>query len=134
MSENAIVQPLYERYPDNAPGAFYVIKDRCIICDFPPEIAPASITWSEEAFRFNDCIDCPMHCRIECQPETDEEIAAIIEAACGSCVEAIRYCGTDAKILAKFTELGYERLCDALARRIAEPDAAPNARPPSARH
>jgi hypothetical protein len=67
--------------------------------------------------------------RIERQPETEEEIAAVIEAACGSCVEAIRYCGTDAMILAKLKELGYERLCDALVRGIAEPGAAPNGGP-----
>jgi hypothetical protein len=78
--------------------------------------APQNITWSEETFRFNDRIDCPTHCRIERQPETDEQIAAAIEAACSSCVEAIRYCGTDPKILARFRELGYERLCDALVR------------------
>jgi hypothetical protein len=129
MREDPTVQPLYERYPDNAPGPFYVIKDQCIICALPPETAPKSITWSEETFRVSDCMDCPTHCRVERQPETEEEIAAAIEAACGSCVEAIRYCGTDAKILSKFKDLGYERLCDALVREIAEPSAAPNGGP-----
>jgi hypothetical protein len=66
---------------------------------------------------------------VERQPETDEEIAAVIEAACGSCVEAIRYCGTDPEILAKFRDLGYERLCDALVRGIAEEGAPRNGGP-----
>lgn len=131
MRHDPTVQPLHERYPDNAPGPFYVIKDHCIICALPPETAPHSITWSEETFRFNDCMNCPTHCRVERQPETDEEIAAVIEAACGSCVEAIRYCGTDPQILAKFRDLGYERLCDALVGGIAEPGAPPNGGPAS---
>ena len=119
MREDTLVEPLHERYPDSVPGPFYVIRHQCIICGLPPETAPQSITWSEETFRFNDRIDCPTHCRIERQPETDAEIAAAIEAACGSCVEAIRYCGTDPKILARFRELAYERLCDAIVRRVA---------------
>ena len=119
MREDTLVEPLHERYPDSVPGPFYVIRHQCIICGLPPETAPQSITWSEETFRFNDRLDCPTHCRIERQPETDAEIAAAIEAACGSCVEAIRYCGTDLKILARFRELGYERLCDAIVRRVA---------------
>jgi hypothetical protein len=51
---------------------------------------------------------------VERQPETDEEVAALIDAACASCVEAIRHCGTDPKILATVRERGYERLGDAL--------------------
>jgi hypothetical protein len=129
MRDDPTVQPLYERYTDSVPGPFYVIKDHCIICGLPPETAPQNITWSEETFRFKDCMDCPTHCRIERQPETEEEIAAAIEAACGSCVAAVRYCGTDPKILSKFKELGYERLCDALVRGIAEPSAPPNCGP-----
>jgi hypothetical protein len=92
MRQDKTVEPLYERYPDSVPGPFYVIKDQCIICGLPPETAPECIAWSQETFRFNNCMDCPTHCRIERQPETEEEIAAAIEAACGSCVEAIRYC------------------------------------------
>jgi hypothetical protein len=118
-----MVVPLFERYPDSVPGPFYVILGQCIICGLPPEIAPASITWSPETFRSHNCRDCPTHCRIERQPETGEEIESLIEAACGSCVGAIRYCGTAPDILARFKALGYERLCDALVDR--GPNQAP---------
>jgi hypothetical protein len=114
MRDYPLVTPKFEREPDNAPGPFYVIKGQCIICGLPPETAPKSITWSAETFRFNDCMDCPTHCRIERQPATEEELAAVIEAASGSCVEAIRYCGTDPEILSRFRAEGLERLCDAL--------------------
>lgn len=114
MQDDILVQPLYEREPDSVPGSFYVVRHKCIICAFPTEIAPQNISWGKETFK-RGCEDCPTHCRIEKQPETPEELAQVIEAAEGSCVEAIRYCGTDLEILAKFKELGYERLCDALA-------------------
>jgi Na+-translocating ferredoxin:NAD+ oxidoreductase RNF subunit RnfB len=118
MTPDVLVHPLYEREPDSVPGPFYVIKGHCILCALPPETAPRNITWDEQ-FERSGCVGCPNHCRIERQPQTSEELERVIEAACGSCVEAIRYCGTDAKILARFRELGYERLCDAITRGMA---------------
>lgn len=94
-----------------------MIKDRCIICALPVETAPESVSWSrclkkreeEEDYR-------SLHCRIHNQPETKEEIRAMIEAAESSCVEAIRYRGTNDYILAEFRKVGMERLCDALQK------------------
>jgi hypothetical protein len=114
MRDYPPVPSRFEREPDNAPGPFYVVKDQCILCALPPETAPANITWSRETFQRACGETCPTHCRIEKQPETAEELAAVIEAARGSCVEAIRYCGTDPEILARFREHGLEKLCDAL--------------------
>lgn len=116
MPDSKLVQPLYEREPDSAAGPFYVVKDQCIICGLPPEKAPANISWSHQKIR-RGCKDCPSHCRIERQPETREELTQVIEAARTSCVEAIRYCGTDPEILAQFRELAIARLCDALRKR-----------------
>ena len=115
MPKDALVQPLYEREPDSVPGPFYVVKDVCLLCALPPETAPRNITWDDQ-FRHDGCLGCPNHCRVEGQPETLEEIALMIEAAEGSCIEAIRYCGTDQKILERFRELRLERLCDVLCR------------------
>ena len=118
MSQQNSVQPLYAREPDSVPGPFYVVKGQCILCALPPEVAPETISWDEQ-FKRGGCIGCPNHCRVEKQPETPDELDRIIEAACASCVEAIRYCGRDAKILARFRDLGYERLCDSLASAMA---------------
>ena len=115
MREDKLVEPACEREADAVPGPFYVIKDRCILCAAPVNTAPGNITWSEETFR-RGCDDCPTHCRVERQPGNDEELEAMIQAACVSCIEAIRYCGTDPQVLARFTELGYGKLCDALFR------------------
>src|SRR6266516_4184580 len=105
MTERELVRPLYGREPDSVPGPFYVVKDQCIICGLPPQTAPKNISWSHLTFK-RGCEECPSHCRIERQPETSEELAQVIEAARTSCVEAIRYCGTDPKILVRFRELG----------------------------
>jgi hypothetical protein len=108
-----LVAPRYEREPDSVPGAFYVVLDQCITCELPPKVAPATVTWDEE-FQDGGCDGCPNHCRVSKQPETDEELELMIDAAWGSCVEAIRYCGTDEYTLNRFKELDVEGICDAL--------------------
>ena len=116
MRHDALIQSLYERESDSVPGAFYVVKDQCILCALPPETAPENIQWDEQ-FQQAGCSGCPNHCRILRQPETEAELVRVIEAACGSCVEAIRYCGTDSEILSRFKKSGLERLCDALCKK-----------------
>jgi hypothetical protein len=107
----ALVQPLFERESDNAPGGFYVIKGRCITCELPIAVAPNNVSYNRCPKRKEDG---SLHCRVHKQPESDEEISAMVQAVAGSCVEAIRYCGTDARILAALRKIGAERQCDAL--------------------
>jgi hypothetical protein len=96
-------------YHANVTGPFYV-TDQCIICALPVETAPKNIQWHFEA----RSPDCPRSCRVIKQPETDEELRLVIEAMLGSCVEAIRYRGTDPAVLKRLKELGAKHLCDAL--------------------
>jgi hypothetical protein len=107
-----MVTPLYEREPDCVPGPFYVVKDLCILCALPVQTAPQNIAWDE-----GECC-CqghgPDHCRIRRQPESEQELTAVLEAMAGSCVEAIRYCGTDPAILQRLRQDGGAHLCDAL--------------------
>ena len=118
-----LVTPRYEREDDSIPGAFYVVKNQCIICELPPLTAPQNISWDDK-FRSSGCDGCPDHCRVSKQPETEEELDLMIEAAHGSCVEAIRYCGSDEHTLNRFRELGIERICDAI------PESGINAKAP----
>ena len=115
MRHYPLVQPRYDREPDSLPGPFYVVADTCILCALPPETAPANITWDEN-FQRGGCQGCPNHCRVSKQPETDEELERMIEAALGSCVQAIRYCGTDAYTLKRFQEIGLPEVCDSLPK------------------
>lgn len=116
-----MVEPLYEPEEGNAPGPFYVIKGICILCAVPPETAPQNIKW-DEAYQ-SGCTDCPTNCRIAKQPETPREIEQVIAAVRDSCIEAIRYCGTDPVVIARFQELGMGGYCDALhpSRRNQNP-------------
>jgi hypothetical protein len=120
MRPDVLVKPLHEREPDNATGPFYVVINTCLLCGFPPEVAAQNISWNT-ADQPAGCQACPRNCRVHRQPETSEELARMIEAACYSCIEAIRYCGTDPEILQRFRAEGMERLCDALCQPTEEP-------------
>jgi len=116
MLKNAhypLVKSRDEREDESVPGPFYVVKDACIICELPLEIAPKNFDWDSE-FVGKGCVGCPDHCRVIKQPTTQAELEKIIEAAVCSCVSAIRYCGTDRWTIERFREAGEEGLCDAV--------------------
>lgn len=108
-ARDQLVTPREVSYHANISGPFYV-TDQCIICSLPVEIAPKNFQWHYEA----GCTDCPHSCYAIKQPETQDELSAVIEAMLGSCVQGIRYRGTDPEILKRLTSLGAEGLCDAL--------------------
>jgi hypothetical protein len=112
----AMVTPLYEREEGSAPGPFYVVKDQCITCSLPTNVAPGNIQYHKRP-----CSSCPTslteHCIVTRQPETPEELVSMIEVVAASCVEAYRYCGTDPEILRRLIEAGCKEQCDALAHR-----------------
>ncbi len=95
-----------EREPANVEGPFY-ITTQCIICGLPPETAPDNISFAPDCER-------PHTCRFSKQPETQEELNAVLDAMWGSCVEAVRYGGTDPEILRQIKERGLSHLADAL--------------------
>lgn len=118
MRHYPLVPPKHAREPDSVPGPFYVSADTCIICELPPLTAPANFTWNQE-FVQSGCHGCPTHCRVSKQPETDDELERMIEAVHGSCVQAIRYCGTDPQTLRRFLQLGISEICDALPESVS---------------
>ncbi len=74
----AIMADLDEKWPDNAPGKFYV-DEQCIDCDLCRETAPDFFTRNEdEAYSF-----------VHAQPKTQEDIDLCMEALEGCPVEAI---------------------------------------------
>lgn len=110
FSLTEMVPPRFVRAPEGVPGPFYVCSDQCIICALPLETAPSNIR-----FHFTpNCGDCPHYCYVHKQPETHAELDLMIEAMAGSCVAAIRYCGTDPYILQRLRDAGQTDQCDAL--------------------
>ena len=96
MSDN----PEREKYPLNADGPFYVVKDLCLCCMLPEYEAPEVMGFDSEA----------MHCYFRRQPETAEEIEHAVNAVLGSDIEGLRYSGNDPYILDKLR--GAKQLCD----------------------
>jgi hypothetical protein len=114
----SLVPPLFDPEPDNADGGFYVVQGRCLLCALPVETAPSSVSWNRCPKKKEEGEDfASLHCRVHKQPESEKEIQAMIEAAVSSCVQAIRYRGTDERILAEFRKAQMEELCDALQPR-----------------
>ena len=90
-----------ERYPLNQ-GDFYTESGSCTACGAPLAEAPDLIEHSQ---RDN-------HCYFRKQPMTEAEIDQAIGAMMVSCVSALRYGGTDEKILKRLYENGMSELCD----------------------
>lgn len=106
-----MVSPRYGRATDAVPGPFYVRSEQCITCALPPDMAPENIRFHHTP----PCDNCSNYCYVHKQPQTPAELDLIIEAMCGSCVSAIRYCGTDPAILHRLREAGMAELCDAVS-------------------
>ena len=109
-----LVEARHEREPDSVPGPFYVEKDACMIWSLPCETAPQNIKWSEKLLESEVHGEIPDHCIVVKQPETDEELELMIEALEGSCISALRYCGTDGPTLDRLRDAGVATVCDAL--------------------
>jgi hypothetical protein len=65
----------------------------------------------------SECPECPDSCFISKQPENSIELDSMIEAMMGSCVENIRYCGTDDDVIQRLQNADLSRLCDAISRK-----------------
>jgi hypothetical protein len=100
-------------HPRNAPGPFYSEYDGCITCGAPNAEAPDLIGWYEERCG----TETYSHCIFERQPETLDEVDRAIQAMHVSCVENLRYRGTDPAILQRLAQLGMAHLCDAPKNR-----------------
>ena len=115
------------RFPKNAPGAFYTLGDitrdgswcgQCLSCNIPEEEAPtllAPLTGSNSDTYFVR------------QPETEEEVEQACSAIEVCCVDALRYGGRNPKILARLHKTG---CCDYSLHNSME-TPAPTLRPAS---
>jgi 4Fe-4S single cluster domain of Ferredoxin I len=78
-----------ERYPENAPGPFYVEADLCILCGIPAAVAPDLVGMNEK------------HCYFKKQPSTEAELEHAVEAVNSCCCGAYRYSGEDRDVIAR---------------------------------
>ena len=78
-----------KRYPENAPGPFYVEADLCILCGTPAAVSPDLVEMNEK------------HCYFRKQPSTGVELAHAIKAVNSCCCGAYRYGGDDRDVIAR---------------------------------
>jgi hypothetical protein len=89
-----------DRYPFNK-GDFYINNGDCISCGAPQAEAPDIIEHGKGG-----------HCYFKKQPHTETELDQAISALMVSCISALRYGGTEEKILKRLYEDGLSDLCD----------------------
>jgi hypothetical protein len=90
-----------DRYPLNK-GDFYIKDGDCISCGAPQAEAPDLIEHGKG----------DGHCYFKKQPQTEMELDQAVSALMVSCICALRYGGTEEKILKRLYEDGLAELCD----------------------
>ena len=125
LAEPRVIQA----HPANAPGPFYSENDGCITRGAPRAEAPAFIGWYEERCG----ADTHSHCIFLRQPSSPDELEQAIRAMHVSCVENLRYQGSDPSIIARLRALGMAHLGDDIAdpkplasEMSVPPDTQPN--------
>ncbi len=95
-----------QRNPLNVDGLFYTEANICLACLLPEAEAP-------ELLGFEENLDNPEYgCFFKKQPETLKELEHAFMAMAVSCMDGLRYGGTDPAILRRLRELGMEGQCD----------------------
>lgn len=84
--------PNSERHPNNAPGDFYVERDCCLACEAPCNEAPDLMGRPYSTPEDPGCFFAK-------QPRTEDEVERACNAVAFSCVEGVRYSGSDPAIL-----------------------------------
>ena len=94
-----------DRHPPNAPGPFYVENDQCILCGTPYHAAPNLISNLDE-------IEAAQSCYFKRQPNSPAEEDEAVKAMHASCCKAVRYAGTDQRILGQLRALNLLEYAD----------------------
>ena len=87
-----LVEAVAQPHPRSAEGAFYVVNDICLACDFPHVIAPDLIGYETVP---SDC----HHCFFKRQPQNTGEVKLAVEALVASCCSGLRYRGSDLNVI-----------------------------------
>ena len=106
---DTIVPPDSGRNKLNSDGPFYSMN-HCIVCGAPGVVAPNHIKFTDELGLTNKGDD--YSCVVYKQPENINELITMIDAMDSSCVECIRYCGTNQTAIELISKSGYAHLID----------------------
>lgn len=96
-----------KRYRLNVIGPFYVEDGCCTLCDVPNSLAPELFGGSDD------------HCYVKRQPQTPDEIDAMVYVMVSQELGCIRYAGSDEALLRRLAENGEGDQCDVTPPRGA---------------
>ena len=114
-----MVEPNNRPFVANANTPFYV-SEGCILCNAPETTAPDLIATAKEDGELSKDSDTDYSCFIKRQPSSKDEIELIAEAMQSSCVECLRYRGTNADVIEILSNNDCKHLCDAIHECQAE--------------
>lgn len=99
-----------KRHHLNVVGPFYVVDGCCTACGVPEWIAP-------ELFGEGDDV----HCYVKRQPQSPEEVDAMVKVMAHQDLRCVRYAGDDEALLRRLAENGEAGECDVVPPRDAVP-------------
>ena len=82
-------------YSKNCNGDFIVAEDECVLCCLPEQEAPSLMESDDNS------------CYFKKQPENNKELEEAISAVSVSCCSAVKYCGSNKKIIRKILSEHY---------------------------
>lgn len=91
----------------NVPGPFYV-GEGCLLCVVPETEAPTMISSPPGP------VQGDTSCLVHRQPHSYDDVKIMIQAMAASCIECVRYRGTDPGVLRLLAEKKQSHLADAL--------------------
>jgi hypothetical protein len=95
----------HTRYRLNVIGPFYVEDGCCMLCGVPDSLAPELFGGTDD------------HCYVKRQPDTPDEIDAMVHVMVSQDLVCIRYAGSDETLLRRLAENGETDQCDVTAPR-----------------
>lgn len=106
----SIVREQHKRHRMNVIGPFYVVDGCCTACGVPEALAPELFGEGED-----------IHCYVKRQPQSPDEIDAMMSVMVSQDLACIRYAGSDETLLRRLAENEEAAQCD-----VAPPsDAVP---------
>ena len=103
----------YRPHPQNVPGDFYVGFDCCLTCEVPTTIAPDLFAYGDEP---------SFGCFVKRQPESEAELARMVDVFANQELDCIRYRGDDSGIIERLDGFA----CDAVESPVEHAEPLPD--------
>ena len=118
--DDQLIAPRDQPFCANENDPFYVSVG-CLLCNAPEVTAPILIGSADENGNPSHDHNNVFSCYFKKQPANLEEIVLAAEAMVGSCVQCLRYRGTNIEVLKILENEGCAQFCDAVPQSTLYP-------------